>query len=436
VRIPLRAALLLVLLVGARAEAAHLNAIRIDGVISPATADFVEKAIAASERDGALALLIELDTPGGVLDPTKDIVQALLNAKVATIVYVSPQGAWAASAGTFITIAATVAAMAPGTSIGSASPVSTGQPNERDEEGERTDVMGQKVEKFTTAFIQSIAEERDRNVEWAVKAVREAEAIGATKALELGVVEIVARDREELLEKVQGLAIEVAGEPRTLEVEGAVVRQIEMTTLERVFDFIANPNVAVLLLMGAVLGIMLEVNSPGIFVPGAIGLVCLILAVFAFDMLPFSWLGLVLMLVAIGLMIAEIFVTSYGVLFAAGLTLFLLGGVMLFDVPEVSDVRVSFWGVLAPAAVGFAILAGVVVFALGRTLSRAQIAGVGELVGMIGRADTALTPDGRVFVRGEYWSAHAEETIPAGRSVEVLAVEGLRLRVRAAASDV
>jgi membrane-bound serine protease (ClpP class) len=181
---------------------------------------------------------------------------------------------------------------------------------------------------------------------------------------------------------------------------------------------------------------MLEVNSPGIFVPGAIGLVCLILAVFAFDMLPFSWLGLVLMLVAIGLMIAEIFVTSYGVLFAAGLTLFLLGGVMLFDVPEVSDVRVSFWGVLAPAAVGFAILAGVVVFALGRTLSRAQIAGVGELVGMIGRADTALTPDGRVFVRGEYWSAHAEETIPAGRSVEVLAVEGLRLRVRAAASDV
>ncbi len=432
----LPAVLLLALGVGAPAQAVHLNVIQIEGVISPATADFVEKAIRQSEADGASALLIELDTPGGVLDPTKDIVQSLLNAKVATIVYVSPQGAWAASAGTFITIAATIAAMAPGTSIGSASPVAPGQPSERDEEGERTDVMGQKVEKFTSAFIQSIAEERDRNVEWAVKAVREAEAIGATKALELGVVEIVARDRDELLEKIQGMAIEVAGEPRTLDVAGAAVNEIEMTPLEKAFAFIANPNVAVLLLMGAALGIMLEINSPGLFVPGAIGLVCLILAVFAFDMLPFSWLGLVLMLVAVGLMVAEIFVTSYGVLFASGLALFLLGGVMLFDVPEVSGVRVSFWGVLAPAAVSFTLVAGFVVFALGRTLRRAQISGVGELVGLVGRSETALAPDGRVFVRGEYWSAHADQEIPAGQPIEVVAVEGLRLRVRRAASDI
>jgi membrane-bound serine protease (ClpP class) len=429
-------ACLAVLLGATAARAEHLNVIEIDGVISAATADFVEKAIAQSEEDRAVALLVELDTPGGVLDATKDIVQGLLNAEVATIVYVAPQGAWAASAGTFITIAAHVAAMAPGTSIGAASPVSPGQPSERDEEGERTDVMGQKVEKFTSAFIESIAEERDRNVEWAVKAVREAEAIGSAEALELGVVDFVARDREDLLEQVDGREVMVDGEPQTLELAGIEVRRIDMTPLERVFDFIANPNVAVLLVMGAILGLMLEFNYPGLFVPGAIGLVCLILAVFALDLLPFSLLGLVLMLVGVGLMIAELFVTAYGVLIFSGIGAFLLGGFMLFDVPEVSGVQVSFWTVLVPAAAGLALVAGVVVFGLAGSLRRKQISGVSELVGLVGRSETSLAPDGRVFVRGEYWTAHAEEEIPAGQPIEVVAVEGMRLKVRSATPDV
>ena len=223
---PLALALpLAALLLGvAPARAQHVNVIVIDGVISAATADFVEKAIGQSEEDGAVALLIALDTPGGVLDPTKDIVQALLNADVPTIVYVSPQGAWAASAGTFVTMAANVAAMAPGTSIGAASPVGGGTSEERDDEGERTDVMGQKVENFTSAFIESIAQERDRNVEWAVKAVREAEAIGASEALELGVIEIVARSRADLMEQIEGREVHVAGETRPQEVVGADLR--------------------------------------------------------------------------------------------------------------------------------------------------------------------------------------------------------------------
>jgi membrane-bound serine protease (ClpP class) len=414
------------------ARAGHVNEIEIEGVISAASAKFIEKAIDQSERDGAEALLIALDTPGGVLDATKDIVQALLNSEVPTIVYVAPQGAWAASAGTFITMAANVAAMAPGTSIGAASPVGGGTSEERDEEGKRTDVMGQKVENFTSAFIESIAEERDRNVEWAVKAVKEAEAIGAEEALELNVIDVIARNNEDLFEKIQGREVSVAGESRKLDLVGAEVRQIEMTTLERLFNFIANPNVATLLLMGAVLGIMLEMNSPGIFIPGAIGLACLILAVFAFDMIPFSWLGLVLMIVGMGLMIAEIFITSYGVLFGGGIVLFLLGGVMLFDMPEVSDLAVDFWAVLVPMAIGFGLVVLFVIYAVGKTFATKQTAGVSEMIGMIGRSQTAISADGRVFIRGEYWNASSDQEIPENTRVEVTDVEGMRLRVKRA----
>lgn len=427
----LLAALFVCGLAGA-AGATHVNHIEVDGVISAATADFIQGAIDRSEGEGASALLIELDTPGGVLDPTKEIVQSLLNAGVPVIVYVAPQGAWAASAGTFITLAAHVAAMAPGTSIGAASPVGGGTSEERDEEGERTDVMGQKVENFTSAFIESIAQERDRNVEWAISAVREAEAIGAEKALELGVVDVVARTRAALFEQIEGRELVVSGETQALHVAGLPVRTIEMSPLEQVFNFIANPNVAVILMMGAVLGIMLEVNSPGMFVPGAVGLVCLVLAVFAFDLLPFSWLGLVLMVAGVALMVSELFVSALGLLFAAGVVVFLLGGAMLFEMPDVSDVSVSFWSVLVPTATGMIAFGAIVIYAIGRTFARAQTAGVSELIGMIGRAATALDPEGRVFIRGEYWTASGDERIPADSAVEVTAVEGLRLRVRRA----
>ncbi len=432
-------ALLAVVLAATPAAAGHVNVVEVDGVISAATADFIEKAIDQSEEDGALALLVELDTPGGVLEATKDIVQSLLNAELPTIVYVSPQGAWAASAGTFVTMAAHVAAMAPGTSIGAASPIFGGPgapPSERDEEGERTDVQGQKVENFTSAFIEAIAEERDRNVEWAVRAVREAEAIGSAKALELHVVDLVARDREDLFAQCEGREVEVGGEKVRLALVGAALRKVERTPLEKVFDFVANPDIAALLVVGAILGLLVEFNYPGLFVPGAIGLVCLVLAVFALDLLPFSALGLVLMVVGVGLMLAELFVTSYGLLFAAGIGVFLLGGVMLFDVPETAGVEVSFWTVLLPSAVGLATVMAVVVFGLAGSQGREQISGVGELVGLVGRAETALAPDGRVFVRGEYWSAHADEEISPGRPVEVVAVEGMRLRVRPAAPKV
>jgi membrane-bound serine protease (ClpP class) len=434
-----RAALLaLGLLLAARAAAAagHINVVTISGSINPASSDYLQHAIEQSETDGAIAVLLELDTPGGLLASTKDIIQAMLNASVPIIVYVSPQGAWAASAGTFITLAGHVAAMAPGTSIGAASPVSaTGGGGEQDEKSQRRNASEEKAEKFTTAFIESIAKQRKRNVEWASRAVREAEAITQDKALELHVIDLVAADRADLLRQVEGREVNIQGEARTLKVAGAEIRSIEMTPLTRFFNFLASPDVAVLLVMAGLLGLYIEFQQPGMILPGVAGLVCLVIAAIAFQILPFSWIGLLLLLLGLGLVAAEVFVQSFGVLFAVGIACFLLGGSLLFDLPELSDLTVSFWSVLVPSVAGFALFAAVAVFAVGRTLLRAQTTGVSEMLGLVGKSATSLAPEGKVFVRGEYWTAQADEEIPAGARVEVTAVEGMRLRVRRAPSE-
>lgn len=427
------AALLLTLAWAEAALAGHVNRVRIDGSINPASSDYLQQAIATSEKDGATALLVELDTPGGLLASTKDIVQAILNAQVPVIVYVAPRGAWAASAGAFITLAAHVAAMAPGTSIGAASPISaTGGGGERDEKKERKDVALEKAEKFTTAFIESIAKERKRNVEWARKAVREAEAITADEALKLHVIDLIADSRADLFKKLDGREVDVEGRSRKLALADADVRDIPMTLVTRFFDFLADPNIAVLLLLAGLLGIYIEINTPGLGLPGLLGGVCLVLAGIAFQILPFSWVGLLVLLLGLVLLVVEILVGSFGLLFALGVACLLIGGSLVFDVPELSDLSVSFWSVLVPLVVGFAGLVAVVLYAVGRTLLTRQTAGVSELIGLRGRVATALGPDGKVFVRGEYWNASADEPIASGEAVEVTAVEGLRLRVRRA----
>jgi membrane-bound serine protease (ClpP class) len=418
------------------ASAAHVNVIIVAGSINPASSDYIKNAINTSEVDGATALLIELDTPGGLLASTKDIIQAILNARVPVVVFVSPRGAWAASAGTFITLAAHVAAMAPGTSIGAASPVSIGGGGgERGEEDERTDVALEKAEKFTMAFIESIAKERNRNVEWALSAVREADAIPQDEALELGVIDLVADDRADLFAKIDGMTVDMNGEKRTLEVANAEVREIEMAPLTRLFNFLASPDVAMLLVMAGLLGLYVEFQQPGMMAPGIIGATCLVLAAIAFQILPFSWVGLLLILVGMALMVAEIFVTSFGLLFAGGILCFILGGSMLFDMPEVSDLTVSFWSVLLPGVAGFGACAAFILYAVGRSFLREQMSGVSELVGLVGQTSTALSPEGKIFVRGEYWTAEAGEEIFAGERVEVTAVDGMRLRVRRSSSQ-
>lgn len=430
---------LALLLLATPAAASHVDVITVAGSINPASSDYIQHAIAQAEREGAAAVLIELDTPGGLLSSTKDVIQAMLNAEVPVIVYVAPRGAWAASAGTFITLAGHVAAMAPGTSIGAASPVSaSGGGGGRDEEDQRTDVASEKAEKFTMAFIESIAKERNRNVEWALKAVRQAEAVAQDEALRLGVIDLVAPDRATLLREIEGREVKVAGRPWKLALADAEVREIPMPFTTRLFDFLASPDVAVLLVMAGLLGLYIEFNQPGLLLPGIAGGVCLVLAAIAFQILPFSWVGLLLVASGLGLVVAELFITSYGVLFALGIGCFLLGGSLLFDaerVPEVGDLELSFWSVLVPTVAGFAIFGGVVVFAVGRTLARPQLSGVHELIGLVGRTATPLVPEGRVFVRGEYWTARADGDVPAGVEVEVTGVEGMRLRVRRAGPE-
>lgn len=418
------------------ARAAHVNVATISGSINPASADHLMKVISRSEADGAAAVLIELDTPGGLLASTKDIIQAILNAKVPVIVYVSPRGAWAASAGTFITMAGHVAAMAPGTSIGAAHPVAvTGggtAPAEDEEGGGQRDFAAEKAENFTASFIESIAKERDRNAEWAVEAVRNSVAINQDDALEKNVIDLIAESREDLLAKSHGREVRVEGATVTLDLEGATVIEIEMSRMNQLLNVLASPDIAVLLMLAGMLGIYVEFTNPGLIVPGAVGVVCLMLGFVALQILPFSWLGLFLLASGLGLFVAEIFFTSYGLLFAAGVACFLMGGSMLFDMPAVSDLDVSFWSVLVPSVVAMSTFVGIVILAVGRSMRLPEITGTGEFAGLVGKAQTGLDPEGSVFVRGEIWRARAEEPIAAGERVEVVGVEGLELRVRKA----
>ncbi|MCP3985174.1 MAG: nodulation protein NfeD [bacterium] len=409
-----------------------LTVIRIDGSINPASSDYIQRAIRESEEAGARALLMELDTPGGLVSSTQDIIQAMLRSKVPIIVYVSPQGAWAGSAGTFITLAGHVAAMAPGSTIGAAHPVGVGGGggSSEGEEGKGEDHAAAKAENMLTAFIKAIAEERDRNVEWAQDAVRNSVAITADRAVELNVVDLVATDRADLLEQLEGREIEIGGETQVLAFAGAQVQDVEMQLLTRIFNVLASPDVAVLLFMAGVLGLYIEMNQPGMIFPGVAGAICLVLALIAFQILPFSWVGVLLMLAGLGLMVAEAFVTSFGLLFIAGAGCMLLGGSMLFDRPELSDLNVSFWPVLVPAVGGMGAFGALVVYAVGKSMSRRQESGTYEMIGMEGVARTAIDPSGTVFIRGEHWTARASEPIPAGAPVVAERVDGLILHVQ------
>lgn len=428
------------------AVAGEILLVEIDGSINPASADYLIGAIRRAEETGAAAVLIELDTPGGLVSSTQDIIQAMLNASVPTIVFVSPRGATATSAGTFITLAANVAAMMPGTSIGAAHPVSLFGGNPAPAEGgegkdaERAkaaqDVVNQKMENYLAAYVESIAKARKRNVEWAQEAVRTSQAVTSEKALELGVIDLIASTRAELLEKIEGREVELGDRSERLALAGHVVVPVEKTLVQAIFDFLTDPNLAFILFAIGALGLYMEFQSPGLIVPGAVGVVALVLLGFSMQILPFSWVGAMLVLVGIALLVAEIFVVSFGLLFVAGMACFLIGGTMVFDRPEASDLTVSFWEVLVPIAAAMTTTGAVVAIGLGRSLLARQTAGVDEMIGLVARVEVAIEPGavhpGKVFVRGEHWNARADESIAAGESVAVEAVDGLTLRVRRA----
>jgi membrane-bound serine protease (ClpP class) len=418
----------------------ELLVVSIDGSINPASADFLIGAIKRAEAENAAGVLIELDTPGGLVSATQDIIQAMLNSTVPTIVYVTPRGATATSAGTFITLAANVAAMMPGTSIGAAHPVSLfgggsspAPPGGATEDSDAAkDAVEQKIENFLAAYVESIAKQRDRNVEWAGEAVRNSVAVTAEEALELNVIDLVASSRADLLTAIEGRTVMLGDVEHTMAVAEVTVVQVEMTLVQAIFNFLSDPNVATILFAIGAIGLYMEFQSPGLIVPGVTGIVAMILFGFALQILPFSWIGVLLVIVGVGLLIAEIFITSFGILFVAGISIFLVGGTMIFDRPDLSDLSVSFWEVLVPIAAAMSVLGGFIVYTLTRTFRGQQTAGVDDMLGLIGRCETAIDPKGKAFVRGEYWNCVADEHIAVGDPIEILEVRGLTLRVRRA----
>ncbi len=403
----------------AAAAPAPVATVVVDGVISPVTLRLVESAIARAKASGAQALVIQLDTPGGLERSMRAICQRELNAELPVIVWVGPTGARAASAGVFITMAAHVAAMAPATNIGAAHPVAVG--GGVDKESMR------KVENDAAAFIRTIALERGRNADWGEKAVRESVSVTERDAVRLKVVDFVADSIPDLLTKLDGRTVKTAQGTVTLATREAVAKPIEIGFRDRVLAIITDPNVAYVLMMLGTLGLIFELSTPGAILPGVIGGISLILAFFAFQSLPINFAGLLLILFAIVLFIAEVKVTSHGILAIGGIVSMALGSLMLYDAPEVGF-RVS-WRVIVPTV---ALTAGFFLFALTlgvRAFRRRPLLGVSGLVGQIGVARGALAPDGQVSVQGEVWRAVADRPLADGTPVTVVDVQGLTLRV-------
>jgi membrane-bound serine protease (ClpP class) len=413
-------ALLLVLTATpAGAATAPVSTIRLDGVISPVTLRLVETALARAQAEKAQALVIELDTPGGLERSMRAICQRLLNAEIPVVVWVGPTGARAASAGVFITLAAHVAAMAPATNIGAAHPVAVG--GGVDKESMR------KIENDAAAFVRTIAAERGRNADWAEKAVRESVSITEREAVKLKVVDLVADSIPDLLAKIDGRTVKTPRGAVTLATKDAVATPIQIGFRDRFLNIITDPNVAYVLMMLGTLGLIFELSNPGAVLPGVIGGISLILAFFAFQSLPINFAGMLLILLAIVLFIAEVKVVSHGVLAIGGVVAMALGSLMLYDEPE-SGFRVS-WLVIVPTV---ALTAGIFLFALTagvRALSRRPQLGAEALVGATGTAYGALTPDGQIKLKGEIWRAVADRPTPEGATVRVVGVDGLTLRV-------
>jgi membrane-bound serine protease (ClpP class) len=399
-----------------------VSLIEIDGVISPVTLRIIASALERAEAERVRALVIQLDTPGGLERSMRSIVQKLLNADVPVVVYVAPTGARAASAGVFITMAAHVAAMAPATNIGAAHPVAVGG-------GQMDKETIKKIENDAAAFARTIATERGRNAEWAEKAVRASVSATEREAVRLKVVDLIAENVSDLLVKIDGRTVKTRKETVTLKTKEAPVTKVEIGWRDRFLSLITDPNIAYILMMLGMLGLFFELSNPGVILPGVIGGISLILAFFAFQSLPINYAGLLLILFGVVLLLAEIKVVSHGVLTLGGAISMILGSLMLFDAPEV-DLRISWW-VIVPTV---ASTTGIFAFAVGagvRALYRAPTTGRTGMVGQVGVARSALAPSGEVFVQGELWRAVAEgEPVAEGERVTILGLEGLTLKVR------
>jgi membrane-bound serine protease (ClpP class) len=377
----------------------------------------VEKRIRLANESDTQAVIIELDTPGGLAESMRRIVKAIFDSRIPVVVFVSPSGARAASAGVMITLAADIAAMAPGTNIGAAHPVASG--------GQKIEgTMQDKVTNDMVAYSRSIAKKRGRNADWVEKAVRESVSVTHSEALEANVIDLVADDLTDLIDKIHGREVADKG---VLDVKEAVPIVVPQDLRTRILKVVGNPNIAYILMMIGLAGLYFELAHPGVIFPGVIGGICLILAFFAFQTLPVNAAGVLLILLAIVFFVIEMKIVSYGLLSFAGVIALFLGSLMLFS-GKPASLKISL-SVLVPTLLfvsGFFIVVAGLVF---RAQIRRPRTGASGLIGEIGEVREALTPEGKVFVHGELWQAHATIDLPKGSRVRVIDVEGLTLSV-------
>ncbi len=403
----------------------YLHAVRIDGSINPVVSAFIVEEVRKAHAEGARAFLIEMDTPGGLDTAMREIIQALLTSDLPVVVYVSPPGARAASAGALITLAADFAVMAPGTNIGAATPVAIG-PGQQQQEG---GVMQTKVLNDAAAYARSIAQQRGRNTSWAEQIVREGVSTAAQEAVDLKVVDLVAADLVALREGLEGWTYLRQGEARQLRLLGAELRYADMTLRQRILNVVSNPTMAYLLMMLGILGIFFEISQPGVIFPGVIGALALLLALFALQALPISYAGVLLILLGLILFLLEIKVTSFGMLTVAGAVALGFGSLMLIDSPEPA-LQIS-KGVILTTVLTFTVLFGGCLCFVVRAQRRRFQSGMEGLIGEQGLTVTPVHEGGTVFVHGEYWEAFSAETIPSDETVEVVRLASkLRLEVK------
>ncbi len=405
----------------AHANTAEIEVLRVEGTIVPAVANYIDRGIRQAETKGSPACIIELNTPGGLLDSTEKIVTRILNAKVPVIVYVSPSGSWAASAGTFITIAAHIAAMTPGTSIGAAHPVAIGQ--------EMPEETKKKATEFSSAWIRSVAQLRGRNPEEAELAVTESKSFTPSEALEAGLIDFVADDLDSLIKQINGKKVVLAnGEERILETTSYTINRNQMNFVERFLHTISDPNIAYILLSLATIGLITEISNPGMIFPGVFGGISLFLAFYSLGVLNANWAGVLLIMLAFGLFVAELFTPAFGILTAGGLVSLVIGSFILFSgtSPQMEVNK----GLIATVTV---LLGAFVVFVIGaivRGQRRRAVTGSEALIGKTATVKTELAPKGTVLVDGELWTAIIDrDRAKPGEEVTIVAVDGLKLRV-------
>jgi membrane-bound serine protease (ClpP class) len=401
----------------AMAEGNTVFIIEVADAISPGTAEYIGSGMDKAEQSGAACVIIELDTPGGLAESMRIIVQRILNSKIPVVVYVSPRGARAASAGVMITMAADIAAMAPGTNIGAAHPVGAGG---KDIEGK----MNEKVINDMVAHAKSVAESRGRNVKWVEDAIRESVSVTETEALKENIIDVIAKDTDDLIRQINGREIKDKG---ILKLDDADKVVFEESLRSKILRTISNPNIAYILMMIGLAGLYFELSHPGAIFPGVIGGICLILAFFAMQTLPVNYAGILLIVLAIIFFIMEMKITSYGLLSIAGVVSLLLGSLMLFEGSS-PGMKLS-WGVLLPTILtisGFFVIVAGLVFKVHKSKPTTGSRG---LIGEIGVVKQALAPEGKVFVHGELWNAKAKEPLEENTRVRVVKVDRLMLEV-------